>query len=113
MESGKQTVTLTEANFASEVLESPRPVLVDFWADWCAPCRQVAPVVEELARKFEGRATVAKLNVDDHPGIAQRFAIRSIPSLLFFRNGEPVDRVVGVASGAGLARRLEATLEAA
>ncbi len=113
MESGKQTVTLTEANFASEVLESTRPVLVDFWAEWCAPCRQVTPVVEELARRFEGRATVAKLNVDDHPGIAQQFNIRSIPSLLFFRNGEPADRVVGVASGEVLAKHLESTLETA
>ena len=113
MESGKQTVTLTEANFASEVLESPRPVLVDVWAEWCAPCLRVAPVIEELAHRFEGRVTVAKLNVDDHPGIAQQFGIRSIPSLLFFQNGEPVDRVVGLASGEVLARQHESALETA
>lgn len=113
MDSAKKSVNLSQQNFASEVLESPHPVLVDFWADWCAPCRRVGPVVEGIAREFEGRATVAKLNVDDHPQLAAEYGIRSIPALLYFRDGEVVDRVVGVTSAAELRERLEAALEAA
>ncbi len=104
---------LTAQNFKSEVLESEQPVLVDFWAEWCAPCRALAPVIEKLARDFEGRATVGKLNVDEEAALAHRFGIRSIPTLLVFRNGEPVDRVVGVESSDRLSERLESTLEAA
>ncbi len=89
-------VNLTEDNFESEVLKSDQPVLVDFWADWCAPCHRIAPMIEELAREFDGTATIAKLNVDEEPELARRYAIRSIPSLLFFRSGEAVDRIAGV-----------------
>ena len=89
-------VTLTEDNFEREVLRSEQPVLVDFWADWCAPCHQMAPMIEELAHEFDGTATVAKLNVDEEPELARRYSIRSIPSLLFFRSGEAVDRIAGV-----------------
>ncbi len=89
-------VNLTEDNFEHEVLKSDQPVLVDFWADWCAPCHRIAPVIEELAHEFDGTATIAKLNVDEEPELARRYGIRSIPSLLFFRSGEAVDRIAGV-----------------
>ncbi|MEE8146109.1 MAG: thioredoxin [Longimicrobiales bacterium] len=89
-------VNLTEDNFEHEVLKSDQPVLVDFWADWCAPCHRIAPVIEELAHEFDGTATIAKLNVDEEPELARRYGIRSIPSLLFFRSGEAVDRLAGV-----------------
>ncbi len=89
-------ITLTEDNFEREVLKSEQPVLVDFWADWCAPCHRIAPAIEELAHEFDGSATIAKLNVDEEPELARRYGVRSIPSLLFFRSGEAVDRIAGV-----------------
>ncbi len=89
-------IILTEDNFEREVLKSEQPVLVDFWADWCAPCHRIAPVIEELAHEFDGTATIAKLNVDEEPELARRYGIRSIPSLLFFRSGEAVERIAGV-----------------
>ncbi len=89
-------IILTEDNFEREVLKSEQPVLVDFWADWCAPCHQIAPAIEELAHEFDGSATIAKLNVDEEPELARRYGIRSIPSLLFFRSGEAVDQITGV-----------------
>ncbi len=94
--SESQFITLTEDNFEREVLKSEQPVLVDFWADWCAPCHRIAPAIEELAHEFDGSATIAKLNVDEEPELARRYGIRSIPSLLFFRSGEAVDRIAGV-----------------
>ena len=89
-------IILTEDNFEREVLKSEQPVLVDFWADWCAPCHRIAPAIEELAHEFDGSATIAKLNVDEEPELARRYGIRSIPSLLFFRSGEVVDRIASV-----------------
>ena len=89
-------IILTEDNFEREVLKSEQPVLVDFWADWCAPCHRIAPAIEELAHEFDGSATIAKLNVDEEPELARRYGIRSIPALLFFHSGEAVDRVAGV-----------------
>ncbi len=94
--SEKKTLTLTQENFEREVLDAKQPVLVDFWADWCAPCHQIAPAIEELAHEFDGSATIAKLNVDEEPELARRYGIRSIPSLLFFRSGEAVDQITGV-----------------
>ncbi len=111
--SEKKPVTLTHENFEREVLASETPVLVDFWAEWCAPCRAVGPVVEEIARDFEGRAVVGKVNVDEHPELAREYGIRSIPSLLVFRHGEITDRVVGVVATPRLAEALEASAAAA
>ena len=89
-------VTLTEDNFEEEVLESETLVLVDLWAPWCGPCRMVAPILEELAEEFSGQVKVAKLNVDNHPAIAQRYEVRGIPTLIFFKEGKIADRLVGV-----------------
>ena len=90
-----KTVHLSDDNFDEEVLESKVPVLVDFWADWCGPCRRVAPVIEELAEKYMGQLKVGKLNVDENPGIASYHGIKSIPTLMFFREGKPVEEVIG------------------
>jgi len=87
--------TFDDANFQAEVLQSDKPVLVDFWATWCAPCRAIAPAVEELAKAYEGKIKVGKLNIDDHQGVPQTYGIRSIPTLLVFKGGKVVDQIVG------------------
>jgi thioredoxin 1 len=100
---------ITDANFA-EIINTDQPVLVDFWATWCGPCRALAPVVEELAHEFAGKAVVGKCNVDDCDDLPMNFGIRSIPTLLFFKNGQVVDRIVGAAPKADIAARLNALL---
>ena len=100
-------VEITDANFQKEVLESPVPVLVDFWAVWCGPCRQVAPIVESLAEKWGAKATVVKLNVDDVPSVAEKYGIMSIPTLMLFKNGQVVERIIGLAPQSTLERKFE------
>ena len=100
-------VTVTDATFAAEVERSPVPVLLDLWAPWCGPCRMVAPTLEELAKEMAGRVRVAKLNVDENPSTAERFQVRSIPTLLVLKGGKEMERIVGVQPKAEIARRLE------
>jgi len=101
---------LTDANFQNEVLDADKPVLVDFWAEWCGPCRMVGPIVEELAHEYEGKAVVGKVNVDENHGVAAQFGIRNIPTLLIFKNGQIVDKQVGVAPKNVLEGKLKAQL---
>jgi thioredoxin 1 len=103
-------LTVTDANFNQVVLGASVPVVVDFWAAWCGPCRMVTPVVEELAWEFTGRALVARLDVDANPTTAQRYGVQSIPTLICFHNGQEVDRVVGAQPAHVLRQRLEALL---
>ncbi len=103
----KKILTLTQENFEREVLETSQPVLVDFGADWCAPCRAIGPVVDELATEFQARAIVGKVDVDEQEGLARRYRIGSIPSLLFFKDGEIAERVAGAVSRGQLAEKLE------
>jgi thioredoxin 1 len=101
-------ITATDDNFQSEVLDSSQPVLVDFWAEWCGPCKMIAPAIEELASEFDGTAKVAKVNVDENPGLAQKYGVRSIPTLLFFRDGKVAEQMVGAAPKGALADKLKA-----
>jgi len=101
---------LTDANFEETVLKSNQPALVDFWAEWCGPCRMVGPVVEEISKDYNGKAIVGKVNVDNNPEIAAKYGIRNIPTILFIKNGEVVDKQVGAVPKASLAAKLEAIL---
>lgn len=105
-------VHVTELDFDTQVLKAQEPVLVDFWAEWCAPCRMIAPIVEDLAQEYEGKVKVAKVDVDDNGGIANRYGIMSIPTLAIFKGGEMVERLVGYMPKPELKRRLERTLGA-
>jgi thioredoxin len=107
MASGTNTIELTEAGFDEALVAHPR-LVVDFWATWCGPCRVLGPVLDEVAREHADRVTVGKVNVDEQPGLAGRFSIRSIPTLIFFKNGEPADTVIGAVPRAEIEKRLTA-----
>jgi thioredoxin 1 len=103
-------IELTDSNFSEEVEDSETPVLVDFWAEWCGPCRMVGPIVDELAGEYEGKAKVGKVNVDHNPEVSVKYGIRSIPALMIFKGGEVVDTVVGAVPKAHLKKKLDAQL---
>ncbi len=105
------TVAVTEANFDEEVVKSNVPVLVDFWAEWCGPCRMVAPIVEEVAKDYAGRVKVGKVNVDENQSLASKYGIRSIPSLLVFKGGIVVNQVIGAVPKSELVKRLDLVLK--
>ena len=105
-----KAIQVTDATFAAEVLQSDKPVLVDFWAEWCGPCRMIAPVVEEMAGEYEGKAKIVKLDVDANPQVSMQFGIRSIPTLLIFKNVKIVDQIVGAVPKPMLKKQLDAQL---
>jgi thioredoxin 1 len=105
-------VHITDDNFEKEVLESTEPVLIDFWAVWCGPCRMIAPVVEELASEYEGKAKIGKLDVDSNPMVASKYGIRSIPTLLIFKDGKVVEQIVGAVPKQKLVSALESQIGA-
>lgn len=106
-----QAIALTTANFETEVLKSDVPVLVDFWATWCGPCRRIAPEVDAVAEQLQDKARVRKLDVDEEPEIASRYGVQSIPTLIIFKHGKPVDQIVGAVPRAVLLEKLQAQLE--
>lgn len=104
-----KAIEITDANF-EEIIKSDKPILVDFWAEWCGPCKMIGPVVEEIAGEYEGKAVIGKVDVDANPAVAAKFGIRSIPTLLFFKGGEIVDKQVGAVPKAVLAQKLDAQM---
>ena len=102
---------ITDANFEELITKSNQPVMIDFWAEWCGPCRMITPIVTELSSEYEGKVVIGKVNVDDNPGITSKFGIRNIPTILFFKNGEIVDKQVGAVSKSALVQKIEAQLK--
>ena len=101
---------VTDSSFESDVVEATTPVVVDFWAVWCGPCRMVAPIVDELATEYDGKVGFAKLNVDENPEVSMKYGIRSIPTLLVFKDGKPVDQIVGALPKKEMQKRVEAAI---
>ncbi|NVK50060.1 MAG: thioredoxin [Cyclobacteriaceae bacterium] len=104
-----KAVEITDSNF-EEVIKSDKPILIDFWAEWCGPCKMIGPIVEEMAGDYEGKAIIGKVDVDSNPSVAQAFGIRSIPTLLFFKDGQIVDKQIGAVPKTILTQKLEAQL---
>jgi len=104
-----KAIEITDGNF-EEIIKSDKPILVDFWAEWCGPCKMIGPLVEEIAGEYDGKAVIGKVDVDSNPEVAAKFGIRSIPTLLFFKGGEIVDKQVGAVPKAVLAQKLDAQL---
>ena len=104
------THTISDESFAADVLASDKPVLVDFWAEWCGPCKMIAPALEEISDELAERVTIAKLNIDDHPDAPAKYGVRGIPTMILFKNGEAVDTKVGAAPKSQLKSWLEAAL---
>ena len=102
--------TITDDNFEQTVLKSSSPVLVDFWAEWCGPCRMIAPSIEAIATELQGKAVIGKMNVDDNPNVAQKFGVTSIPTLMMFKDGKLVDRMVGAAPKGALQQFIDRNL---
>ncbi|MDP3994098.1 MAG: thioredoxin [Candidatus Doudnabacteria bacterium] len=100
-------ITLNNQNFDKEVIASPVPVIVDFWAEWCGPCHAIAPTLSGIAKDYEGKLTVGKLNVDENPDMAEKYAVRSIPNLKIFKNGQIIDEVIGAMPGAEIRKRID------
>jgi thioredoxin 1 len=103
-------LVLTAENFPAQVLQSTKPVLVDFWAEWCGPCKMIAPVLDELASEFDGRVSIGKINVDEQQALASQFGVQGIPTLLIFKGGQVIDQVVGLRGKKDLQSRLERAL---
>jgi len=103
-------ITVTDSNFDEIVLKSEVPVMVDLWAEWCGPCRMIHPIIEEIEKEYEGRAIMTKLDVDTNPGISAKYGIRNIPTVLYFKNGEVVDKQVGAVPKAKFTKKLDAIL---
>jgi len=106
-----KAVEVTEATFDSEVLKSPIPVMVDFWAEWCGPCKMIGPIIEELADSYAGKVKIVKVDIDNNPGLSMKYSIRSIPTILFFKNGNVVSQVVGAHKRAEYERHLNTVVE--
>ncbi|MGL1888352.1 MAG: thioredoxin [Reichenbachiella sp.] len=106
---GNKAIEITDSNF-NEIINSDQPVLVDFWAEWCGPCKMIGPVVEELAGEYEGKAVIGKVDVDSNPEMSAKYGVRSIPTLLVFKNGEVVDKQVGAVPKGVLAGKIDAQL---
>ena len=104
------TIEITDASFKSEVTDSPIPVLVDFWAPWCGPCKMIAPVLEEIAKAYDGKAKIVKINIDDNQNTPAQFGVRSIPTLILFKNGNEVEKVIGAQSKDKLKAMIDSAL---
>ena len=104
------TIEINDASFKSEVTDSPLPVLVDFWAPWCGPCKMIAPVLEELAQEYDGKAKIVKINIDDNQNTPAQFGVRSIPTLILFKNGNEVEKIIGAQSKDKLKAMIDSAL---
>jgi len=104
-------ITLSDANFATEVLNSSTPVLVDFWAEWCGPCKMLTPLLDELAGEFDGKVKVGKVNIDEHQGLTEQYGIRAVPTMLIFKHGEVADQIVGLRSKRDLKGSLDRVVD--